>query len=215
MDQCIDSNEPDRGREAASAQEEGFVAIARIVRPHGRKGEVAAEILTDFPARFAGLRQIFLENPGSLPTPTRLESTWLHKGRIILKFSGVESISQAAQLRGALVLIPRRERVKLTANAYYLWELIGCHVVAQYGGESEELGTVTDVELTPGTHLLHVETAQGEVLIPLAEAICKRIDVTRKIINIDPPQGLLEVSRVGSQAGSKVRQLVFKKPDDL
>lgn len=92
---------------------EKFLAIASILRPQGRKGEVAAEILTDFPARFQALQSVFLEVPGQAPKLTGVERAWPHKGRIILKFSGVDSIESASSLRGVQVLIPWEKRTAL------------------------------------------------------------------------------------------------------
>jgi 16S rRNA processing protein RimM len=182
--------------EALPQQEaDKFLAVARIVRPQGRRGEVVAEILTDFPQRFAELPRAYLENPGSQPQPVRVESVWRHKGRIVLKFSGVDSIDQANRLRGMHVLILREERMPLPAHQYYVWELEGCRVITARQGVTSEVGTVTDVEPTGGVDLLHVATPRGEVLIPLAQDICKRIDTAAKIIVIDPPEDLLELNQ--------------------
>jgi 16S rRNA processing protein RimM len=171
-----------------------FVAVARIVKPQGRRGEVAAEILTDFPQRFDTLRRAYLENPGCPPEPVLVESVWAHKGRVILKLSGVDSIEQAERLRGLHVFVPREERVPLAAHEYYVWELEGCRVVAEHQGTRREVGTVTAVEPTGGVDVLHVATPRGEVLIPLAQAICKQIDPAAKRIVIDPPEDLLELN---------------------
>ena len=181
--------------EALPQQEaDKFLAVARIVRPQGRRGEVAAEILTDFPQRFAELRRAYLENPGSQPESVRVESVWPHKGRVVLKFSGVDTIDQANRLRGLHVLILREERMLLPAHQYYVWELKGCRVITARQGVTSEVGTVTDVERTGGADLLRVGTPRGEVLIPLAQDICKRIDTAEKIIIIDPPEDLLELN---------------------
>jgi 16S rRNA processing protein RimM len=181
--------------EALPQQEaDRFLAVARIVRPQGRRGEVVADILTDFPQRFAELPRTYLENPGSQPEPVRVEGVWRHKGRVVLKFSGVDSIDQANRLRGVYVLIPREERMPLPAHQYYVWELKGCRVITARQGVTREVGTVTDVEPTGGVDLLHVATPRGEVLIPLAQDICKRIDTAEKIIIIDPPEDLLELN---------------------
>jgi 16S rRNA processing protein RimM len=181
--------------EALPQQEaDRFLAVARIVRPQGRRGEVVAEILTDFPQRFAELRQAYLENPGSQPEPVRVEGVWRHKGRVVLKFSGVDSIDQANRLRGLHVLIPREERMPLPAHQYYVWELKGCRVLTARQGVTSEVGTVTDVEPTGGVDLLHVATRGGEVLIPLAQDICRQIDPAAKTIVIDPPEDLLELN---------------------
>ena len=197
----------------ASTANKQFLAIARIVRPQGRRGEVAAELLTDFPLRFASLRAAFLEQPGGEPAPVNVEKAWLHKGRVILKFSGVDSIDEASRLRGRHVLVPRSERVLLAAHQYYVWELEGSRVVRDLDGVTIEVGTVTEVEATEGVPLLHVapvarskaQPAKGgkreagrlqrEVLIPLAQAICKRIDTQARIIVVDPPDDLLELNQ--------------------
>jgi 16S rRNA processing protein RimM len=174
-----------------------FIAIARIVRPQGRRGEVIGEILTDFPARFQDLCRAFLENPGHAPDPVAVERVWLHKGRVVLKFSGVDSIASASRLRGRHVLIPCEERAPLPPHQYYLWELKGCRVVTEQEGTQNEIGMVTDVERTGGVDLLHVvrhRRGRREVLIPLAQAICTRIDIQAKTIVVDPPEDLLELN---------------------
>lgn len=171
-----------------------FLAIARIVRPQGRRGEVAAEILTDFPARFRQAQAVFLEVPGQGPQPAQLERAWPHKGRIILKFLGTDSIESASRLRGLQVLIPWEQRAPLPPHHYYLCELQGCRVVRERGGK--EIGTVTEVEPTGGVDVLHIRRADGngEVLIPLAQEICTRIDRATRTIVIDPPEELLELN---------------------
>lgn len=174
-----------------------FLAIARITKPQGRKGEVAAEILTDFPQRFAGLKRIYLSAADKRPCVHQLERAWVHKGRIVLKLSGIASIAQAERLRGLHVLIPYAERTPLPENSYYWSDLLGCRVVAGNLEEPAEVGTVTAIEPTAGVALLHVtrnKPKEDEILIPLAEDICKRIDPTKKMIFIDPPEDLLDLN---------------------
>lgn len=171
-----------------------YLAVARIVKPQGRRGEVLAEILTDFPRRFMTLRRAYVQNPGQGPEPVEVENAWPHRGRVVLKFSGVDSIDQASRLRGRYVLIRREDKTPLPANQYYLWELTGCRVIDGRQGGQREVGTVVEVEATGGVDLLHVATGRGEVLIPLAQAICKRIDTEEKTIVIDPPEELLELN---------------------
>lgn len=173
-----------------------FLTVARIVKPQGRRGEVAAEILTDFPERFAKLHRVYLEGSNGAAEAFELEAAWLHKGKIILKISGVNSIDDAERLRGNFVLIPHEEKTELPAGSYFVWELEGCRVMQTAGGIKEEIGTVTNVERTGGTDLLHVAGARTgrELLIPLAEAICRRIDTKAKEIWIDPPEDLLDLN---------------------
>ena len=171
-----------------------FLAIARILRPRGRKGEVLAEILTDLPERFESLEKVLLEDPGRPPRDEVLEDAWFHKDRVVLKFAGVDSIEGAERLRGLHILIPAKERQQLPAGTYYLWELVGCKVFATSGREPMEIGTVEEVQPAGGAPVLRVEGARGEVLIPLAHEICTKIDVASKEIYIDPPADLLELN---------------------
>jgi 16S rRNA processing protein RimM len=178
----------------AQAQAVKFLVIARILRPQGRIGEVAAEILTDFPTRFQDLHSAFLEVPGGAPQAIHVERAWPHKGRIILKFSGIDSIESASRLRGMQLFIPWEERTPLPANNYYLCELQGCRVVRESQGQ--EIGTVTEVESTGGVDVIHVRRGdgKGEVLIPLAQEICTRIDLATRTIMVNPPEDLLELN---------------------
>jgi 16S rRNA processing protein RimM len=171
-----------------------FLAVARVVRPQGRRGEVLAEPLTDSSLRFQGLLRVFLEIPGKPPQSIRVENVWSHKGRVVIKFSGVDSIASASRLKGRHVLILAEERMALPPNHYYLWELQGCRVVTERLGRRVEVGTVTGIEPTGGVDVLHVVTSRGEVLVPLAQAICTKIDTQTKTILIDPPEDLLDLN---------------------
>lgn len=173
----------------------GFIAIARVLRPQGRKGEVLAEILTDFPSRFERLQRAFLEDPGHKPREATVEHAWLHKGKVVLKFADAGSIDDAESLRGRLVLVPEQEKVALSAHQYYLSDLMGCQVVAESGSTRTPLGIVTEVERTGGADLLHVADESREVLIPFVRAICKVIDPESRLIVIDPPEDLLDLNR--------------------
>ena len=176
---------------------EGCIAVARIVKTQGRRGEVAAEILTDFPRRFEQLRSVLLEGPEGSTESVELEDAWLHKRQVILKFAGVDSISSAERLRGKHVLIPESQRVRLPAGTFYVWELEGCRVLRKTESGDEEVGKITEVEPTGGAALLHVEKPEGrrrELLIPLAAEICKRIDTDAREIWIEPPEDLLELN---------------------
>lgn len=195
-----------------SAGKGRFATIARVVRPQGRHGEVSAEITTDFPSRFQNLTRVFMTDPddpiphneaggpdehGASLRSVPLERAWAHKGRIVLKFAGIDSIDQAERLRGLAVMIPNEERVALPENTYYTGELEGCRVMTGPPGARREVGTVTAVEPTGGVPVLHVSRAASggpEVLIPFAQEICREIDPAAKLIVIDPPDDLLELN---------------------
>lgn len=196
-------NEPaaaGRGRVAGimpdTPRNDEWLAIARVIRPRGRKGEVVVEVLTDFPERFARLRRTHLEFPGGAPEPAEITASWWHQDALILRFAGVDSIAEAERLRGRVILVPREQRMRLGRNQYYLWELIGCAVVHRGG---EPVGTVTGLEPTGGVDLLRVRSEGAssdaqDLLIPLAEEICTAIDVAARRIVIEPPEGLLELN---------------------
>jgi 16S rRNA processing protein RimM len=179
----------------AHSETRGFIAIARVLRPQGRKGEVLAEILTDFPERFARLERAFLDEPGASPGAVTVEDAWFHKGKVVLKFAGVGSIGDAEQLRGRYILVPEEERIPLSAHQYYLSDLEGCQVVVESGGPRRVVGTVTEVQQTGGVDLLHVSDGAREVLVPFARAICKVIDPEARLIVIDPPEDLLDLNQ--------------------
>ncbi len=178
--------------EPASAR----VTLARVVRPRGRIGEVAAEILTDFPERLAHLNSAYLWDGRGEPRHMAIRSCWLHKGQVIFHFAGSDSISDAERLVGLEVQIPLTERMPLPAGSYYISDLIGCEV-RESGGSL--LGRVRDIQPTgegsPGTPLLVVEAQGDELLIPLAKEICVRIDPPAHYIEVVLPEGLRELNR--------------------
>jgi 16S rRNA processing protein RimM len=165
-----------------------LVAIARVVRPRGLRGEVVADILTDFPERFEGLVGVTgLLNGESLEL--KIEDHWLQKDRIVLKFAGCNSIDDAERLRGAEICVAEAEAVDLSDDEYFDWQLVGCSVISVAG---ETLGIVTGLMRTGGTEILSVQGTDKEFLIPFAGSICVEVDIVGKTIRVDPPEGLLE-----------------------
>jgi 16S rRNA processing protein RimM len=146
--------------------------------------------LTDFPERFEGLERLIALMPDGRRQPLALEEHWLQGGRIVLKFAGYDSIEAAGALVGCEMAVPEAERVELSADEFYDWELEGCRVENVAG---EEVGLVRGVMHTGANDLLVVEGAEGrEHLIPLVEEICVTVDIEGKLIRIDAPEGLLE-----------------------
>lgn len=184
------------------------VTVARVLRPHGRRGEVATEILTDFPERLTRLKQAYLcdgkrdapHGHGSLAAAeqvgrrVRVRSCWLSRsrgGQAIFHFEGSDSISAAEKLVGLEVRIPLGERAPLPVGSYYVSDLVGCEVREGHAA----IGTVRDVEFTGGTPLLAVDSPHGEVLIPLAEEICVNVDLAARRIDVVLPEGLRELNQ--------------------
>ena len=179
------------GRDDAAAHDEELVAVAKAVKTRGLRGEIVADLLTDFPERFEGLEELIAVAPDGKRAPLVLEDHWFQSSRVILKFAGYDSIEAAAALVGYEFAVPESERVELDEDEFYDWELTGCRVETV---EGVELGLVREVLRTGGVEVLVVEKAEakGEHLIPLAETICIEIDIDNKLIRVDPPEGLLE-----------------------
>jgi 16S rRNA processing protein RimM len=198
-----------------------WVIVARILRPRGNKGEVAAELLTDFPERLTKLSEVFLGRSsgaaGAEPRLTALKACWLsqnHKGQAVFHFEGCNSISEAEGFRGLDVLLPIEKRVTLAAGQYFVDDLVGCSVFENFEEPSvvssspcslaaapSLLGKVRDVQFTgegvSGTPLLAVDTHGGELLIPLAEDICRQINTVARRIDVVLPEGLRDLNEKG------------------
>ncbi len=175
------------------------MTLARLVRPHGRRGEVAAEVLTDFPDRLTRLSSVYLSDGTTEPRSTQVRSCWLSQsrgGQAIFLFEGSDSISDAEKLVGLEVQIPIAERTPLPGGSYYVTDLIGCQL---YDGAGSQLGKVRDVQFTgedtPGTPLLVIDAPEGELLVPLAQEICTRIDLAARRVDVKLPEGLRDLNR--------------------
>ena len=180
------------------ANAEERVTLARVLRPLGRRGEVACEILTDFPEKLMKLREVFLWSGegASAPAKISVRKCWLSPargGQVVFHFEGVNSIEEANRLRGLQVQIPLAKRAKLKAGSYFVTDLIGCEVWEV--GASEALGVVRDVSRGTGTPVLEIDTKEGELLIPLAEEICPRVEPASRRIEVRLPEGLKELNR--------------------
>ena len=167
-----------------------LVIIARAVRPRGLKGEIVAELLTDFPDRFEDLEELILVSPRGERTTKQLEDFWFQNDRVVLKVAGYDDVETAKELVGFEFAVPEQDRVPLPADHYYDWELEGCTV--KIGADS--IGTVKSVMKTGGAEILVVTGDSGkEHLIPLADSIVVEVDTAGKTIVIDPPEGLLDL----------------------
>ena len=191
--------------------------VARVLRARGNRGEVAAEVLTDFPERLTSMKEVFVRDGSRAeaePQAIALKSCWLsqnHKGQAILHFDGAASIPEAEKFRGCEVLLPIEQRVSLPAGSYFVSDLIGCSVFENpaapstvasspcfLAGGPALLGSVRDVQFlgeeTSGTPILEVETAAGELLIPLAVDICTKISPSERRIEVTLPDGLRDLN---------------------
>lgn len=190
-----------------------FVTIAKVVKPQGRHGEVAADVHTDFPELFADRTRLFALFADGSRRELELEAFWSHKGRIILKFTGVDSISDAEALAGCEIQIPAEERAPLEPGTVYVSDLKGCVVSvlekssgATPSGEKlteREIGWVADVLFGAGEAPLLIvrEAEEGqrnqksgkEFMIPYAEEYVQSADLAAKRIVMVLPEGMLDL----------------------
>ena len=170
-----------------------FVTLARVVKTQGRHGEVAAEVHSDVPDRFAeGMKLFALSRSGDLRREVEIESLWPHKGLLVLKFVGVDSMSDAETLIGSELQVPRSERAELERGWNYVSDLVGCAVF----DHGNEIGRIEDVQLGAGeAPLLIVAGAGGKKYdVPFAEAYLEGVDLPGKQVRMTLPGGMLEIN---------------------
>jgi 16S rRNA processing protein RimM len=196
-----------------------WIVLAQILRPQGRRGEVLADLFTDFPERFTEHPQVWLAPAGfadrvdaglpasdlKSPQAATVTAHWLpvgkNAGRIVLHFAAIDSIEQAEQLAGKEVLIPLTERVALEPGAAYISDLVGCTVY----NRGQPIGVVEDVHfptsadgarrLEDAAPLLAVTSPEGdEILIPFAKAFLRELNLDGRSISMELPEGLAEIN---------------------
>jgi 16S rRNA processing protein RimM len=177
------------------------LTLARVVRPHGIRGEVAATILTDFPERLTKLREVWLWDGRTEPRRAEVlqcRLTTSHGGRALIHFAGVDTMNAAEKLRGLDVQVPISTRTKLPASSYYISDLVGCQVWERV----TLLGVVKDVQQA-GTPVLAIDAPEGELLVPLAQEICTKIDTAARRIEVILPDGLRDLNFPSSPTKAK------------
>src|SRR6266704_267239 len=180
-----------------------FITIAKVVKVQGRVGEVLTELFTDFPEKFEERRTLVAWLPSGERRELKLEDHWPHKGGMVLKFEGVDSIEDAERIKGAEIQIPSTNRTKLEDGSVYVSDLLGCVVLA----DGREIGKVTNVDFGAGeAPLLVVKSdvnpllpkdgrngAPREFLIPYVEAFVTKQDLKGKRIEMQLPEGMLDL----------------------
>jgi 16S rRNA processing protein RimM len=167
-----------------------LVVIARAVRTHGLKGEIVAELLTDFPERFEDVDELILVSPAGERKLAQLDDHWFQKDRVVLKLADYDDVDRAKELVGYDFAVPEADRMELEEDEFYDWELEGCTVKV----DDKSIGEVRSVMRTGGPAVLVVADDSGsERLVPLAAEIVVSIDKAARVILIDPPAGLLDL----------------------
>ena len=179
-----------------------FITLARVVKTQGRHGEVAVEVHSDVPERFKEGMKLLASpevKPGGIKAEEigarrelEVEGFWPHKNWLVLKFRGVDSMSDAEALIGFELQVPRAERAALETGWTYVNDLVGCKVFDQ----EREIGRLEDVQFGAGeAPLLIVGDASGKKYdVPFAEAYLDRVDVGRGEIRMKLPEGMLAIN---------------------
>ena len=168
-----------------------FVTLARVVKTQGRRGEVAVEVHSDVPDRLHAGLKLFALAQDDTRRELQIEDAWPHKDWQVLKFAGVDSISDAEPLVGTELQVPLSERAKLEPGAAFVSDLVGCVL---FDG-SREVGVISDVRFGAGeAPLLVVGAGKGELEIPYAQEFLVQVDLERKRIEMNLPEGLLDVN---------------------
>ena len=168
-----------------------LILVAHIVKVRGLRGEVVADLLTDFPERFEELTSLVGVAEDGANRSLQIEEQWFHGDRLVLKFAGFDGVDAAKELVGYDLAVPSKDRIELPKDSFYEWELVGCRVETIEGAQ---IGEVKDIMRTGGVELLSVVDEAGrDRLVPMASDIVIEIDIEKKLIRIDPPEGLLEL----------------------
>ena len=188
----MDSSQND-GRRVVSPDPGGeYITLARVAKTQGRHGEVAVEVHSDVPDRFTEGMKLFALDSKDARRELQLESLWPHKGLLVLKFRGVDSISDAEALVGSELQVPGAERGKLEQGWSYVSELVGCTVFDR----GREIGRIEDVQFGAGEAPLLIVGAEGgkRLDVPFAEAYLEGVDVGGKQVRMNLPEGMLEIN---------------------
>jgi 16S rRNA processing protein RimM len=168
-----------------------FITLARVVKTQGRRGEVAAEVHSDIPDRFALGMKLWALGAQDLRRELSVEDRWPHKGLLVLKFAGIDSISQAEALIGNELQVPRAERAELESGWTFISDLIGCTVF----DHGRKIGPIEDVQFGAGeAPLLIVRGEDKKFDVPFAEAYVEGVDVGGRHVRLNLPDGMLEIN---------------------
>jgi 16S rRNA processing protein RimM len=171
--------------------EDDLLLIGRVARTHGNRGQVIVNLETDFPEERFTVGQVVLVGAAAGPAARRIESVRFHQGRPIVGLEGVTSMADAEALAGAELWLRQTDVAPLPSGTFYRHDLVGCEV---RDVRDVVVGRVTAVEGPLERSCLVVDGGRGEILIPLVEEICVRVEPAAGVIVVNPPEGLLDAN---------------------
>ncbi len=164
-----------------------LIAIGRVIKARGLRGELKIKPLTDFLKRFACLDTVKVELKNGQVMPFEVESARINGGIVIIKLKGIDSRDAADALRGAYISVTLDEVVPLDEDSFYIFELEGMDV---YDTRGERIGTVIRVEKYPANDVLVVETKTTHIMIPAIKKFVIDIDIKKRQLTVDISEGL-------------------------
>lgn len=176
-------------------KEDDRIAIGKVAKPVGLKGEVKVLPWTDFPERFAKLRRVFIRKKGKPESELKIVRVRGHGGAVRIQFAGIDTPKAADGLRDAELLIPKQEAMPLPEGTYYTFDLIGMEVATE---EGERIGRLSDVWRMPAHDVYVVEREGEEVLVPALQAVIREVDIPHQRMTVALPDGLLEIYTAGA-----------------
>ena len=184
-----------RNNTASQAHTDNLVAVGRVLKPRGIRGEIKVEILTDFPERFARSAAISLERGDGRISTYEIEGSQPIGTAVFLKLKGIDDRNAAEALRGAYVSVPREENFPLDENSFYAYDLEGMEV---RDSADRKIGRIIGIEQYPANDVLIVETDRGAVMLPAVKAYILEVDTDTKTMIVEMPDDLpLRPSRSG------------------
>ncbi len=168
---------------------EDLIVIGRIVRYQGNQGHLRVVPMTDNTRRFFNLDKVILESREGNRL-LEVEEVREHKGFIVLKLEGIDSLAEAEDVRDSFLSIPEKELPELPADNYYIYQLKGMKVVTDTG---RELGELREIRTDTGTDVFIVSGDDKDYQIPAAREIILNIDQDKSIITVKPVPGLLDL----------------------
>ncbi|MBC7528573.1 MAG: 16S rRNA processing protein RimM [Chthonomonadaceae bacterium] len=169
-------------------ESEWTLIVGEIVAPFSRFGEVKVNLLTDFPERFERLKQVSIRSSYGDTRLMPVQTARLHKGQILLKLKGVETMNDAENLRGYIVSVRQSDAVPLASNEFYIHDLLGCEVVTEDG---QTLGKITNILSNPANDIYVVGAGKDEILLPAVRDVIKSVDIAARRVVATPTPGLL------------------------
>lgn len=171
-----------------------LLAVGRIRKAHGIRGEVSAEYYADSPDLLQG--GVFLRQNATIPAFYAISSYRVHHGSFLIRFTDIQDRSAAEQLRGCEILIPEERFPEPGDGELYLHEILGLRVIAETNDGGTEWGTIEDVSFPGGQEIWTIaKEGEEDVLFPAAPEFVLRFDLEGGFVRIAPPPGLIDLYR--------------------